>query len=144
MEKLNFLLSKTIKKEGCLELHGNSVNGYNRSTHNKKSWYTHRLVWTLIHGEIEKGKVICHKCDNTRCINPDHLFIGTQSDNLMDKIKKGRCPIKAKTHCKRGHIFDYANTHIRANGRRLCRACYRVYRKNNIHRSRMEDSIEER
>lgn len=51
---------------------------------------THRLAWELLRGPIPKGMNICHKCDNPPCCNPDHLFIGTQKDNLQDMKQKNR------------------------------------------------------
>lgn len=50
----------------------------------------HRISWELVNGEIPDGMVICHTCDNTLCVRPDHLFIGTQKDNIHDMIRKGR------------------------------------------------------
>jgi len=50
----------------------------------------HRISWTFHFGEIPKYMKICHKCDNPKCVNPNHLFIGTQLDNVKDMVKKGR------------------------------------------------------
>lgn len=47
-------------------------------------------MWVVYNGLIKKGMFICHKCDNPGCVKPDHLFLGTASDNNMDKIKKNR------------------------------------------------------
>lgn len=49
----------------------------------------HRIVYSLLHGDID-GLVVRHKCDNPKCINPDHLEIGTQSDNTKDRCVRGR------------------------------------------------------
>lgn len=50
----------------------------------------HVYSYTIEHGEVPDGFVVCHKCDNPRCVNPNHLFTGTYSDNTQDMISKGR------------------------------------------------------
>lgn len=76
-----------------------------------------------------------HTCDTPLCVNADHLFIGTQKDNIRDMIQKGRQHKQGfDTHCKRGHEFTPENTK-RQPGGRMCRTCvresYRRYREHN-------------
>ena len=52
--------------------------------------YAHRLVWILFNGSIPEGVHILHTCDNPPCVNPKHLFSGTQGDNNRDCMRKGR------------------------------------------------------
>lgn len=55
-----------------------------------KNWQAHRMMWTLTYGEIPPGLMVCHHCDNGKCVNPNHLFLGTQQDNINDMMSKGR------------------------------------------------------
>jgi len=50
----------------------------------------HRLSWQIHRGPIPNGLIICHTCDLPCCVNPDHLFLGTYSDNALDSLRKGR------------------------------------------------------
>jgi HNH endonuclease len=55
-----------------------------------KLYHPRRLSYLVFEGPIPDGMSVCHQCDNTWCINPDHLFLGTHTDNIHDSIAKGR------------------------------------------------------
>ncbi len=93
------LLAKTqIRQSGCWEWCGEISNmGYGRiRMPNGKSGGTngsaHRVSFEAFKGKIPQEQCVLHRCDNPRCINPHHLFLGTHKDNTQDSIKKGRMP----------------------------------------------------
>lgn len=59
-----------------------------------KTISAHRHAWELINGSIPNGMIICHKCDVSLCVNPNHMFLGTHKDNMQDCKKKGRLNTK--------------------------------------------------
>ncbi len=72
---------------GC---RGGSLHRYGKIQYDGKDVLTHRISWLLHFGPIPDGLCVLHKCDVTLCVNPLHLFLGTNNDNIKDKIKKGR------------------------------------------------------
>jgi hypothetical protein len=56
----------------------------------RRLWRAHRLAWRLFRGTIPTDRYVLHSCDTPCCINPDHLWLGTQADNLADNRRKGR------------------------------------------------------
>jgi len=66
------------------------VGGYGQFRVGKKKMKAHRFAYILTYGEIPKGKIICHTCDNRRCVNPKHLFLATHKINSVDRELKGR------------------------------------------------------
>ena len=86
-----------IPTTGCKVYLGGLADGYGRIEVNGKKFAVHRLVWELLYGEIPKGKVIAHTCDIRSCCNPDHLFLASQSENMIDAVKKSRAPAQKLT-----------------------------------------------
>jgi len=98
--KYNDLMSKTQKTiTDCFELKKCITSkGYGRIPIFGKNKSAHRFVWELLKGDIPEGLCVCHHCDNPKCINPDHLFLGTFYDNNHDKINKGKQPKGLQIH----------------------------------------------
>lgn len=90
------LAARTVKGPSCWEVQGyqNPHNGYvllcDSSSGRKVFRKAHRIAYELAHGPIPDGLVVMHSCDNPRCVNPDHLSVGTQADNIRDSVDKGR------------------------------------------------------
>lgn len=101
--------------------------GYGNILHRGKVMLTHRVAYELAHGVELEGMVVCHKCDNPPCINPEHLFLGTHADNVHDKMEKGRQTRGfKKSHCVNGHPYTNENTMMvkSVNGPyRRCKVC---------------------
>jgi hypothetical protein len=84
---------------GCWEWTGGKyTSGYGSFSLNGKSARSHRVSAEWSGLVVTEDTVICHSCDNPICVNPEHLFIGTQHDNMIDKMNKGRSPQRIIRH----------------------------------------------
>ena len=88
-----------VDKQGpndCWEWQGaNRGNGYGAMKLDEHVVSAHRIAWTIMNGEIPTSLLVCHHCDNKTCVNPKHLFLGTQADNMRDAYRKGRITLPA-------------------------------------------------
>ena len=95
---------------------GKTGRGYGQLMYDGKLWYAHRLAWTMANGPIPDGQWVLHKCDVPHCVNPGHLFLGNNADNMADKVSKGRNP-----HGE-GHVRSKLTDHIVLEARELWRS----------------------
>jgi hypothetical protein len=124
---------RRFMESGCHEYTGYiGPSGYGDIVFKTQTWKVHRLLWVLLHGPIPEWPkaVVIHSCDNRLCINPEHLSLGTQQDNIRDCVHKGRQASRRKTHCPRGHEYaKHAHYHSsptaiqQATPWRACKMC---------------------
>jgi hypothetical protein len=117
--------------DDCVEWQGaRMARGYGRLRVNGRQMLAHRVAWERANGPIPEGYVICHRCDNPPCVNVDHLFLGTQRDNVYDMCAKGRHVgnrYGERETCCHGHDYTPENTYIHPDGSRVCRTCSRAH-----------------
>ncbi|MED1403823.1 HNH endonuclease [Bacillus mycoides] len=87
-----------INEEGCFictshKTHGHGYFGFRR---NQKRYLLHRFIYEEMFGEIPEGLVVRHKCDNKKCINPEHMELGTIADNVRDAVERNLFPTGEK------------------------------------------------
>ena len=88
-------MEKVVKDDvtGCWNFMGHLQNGYGTIKVGGKfgsPHQVHREMYKIYKSDIPKGLFVCHKCDNPKCCNPEHLFLGTHKDNMKDMVEKGR------------------------------------------------------
>jgi hypothetical protein len=82
--------AKVQKTDGCWVWTGCKMKGYGQFGYCRRNVLAHRFSYAQAYGPIEAHMMVCHRCDNPSCVRPDHLFLGTQKDNLDDCAAKGR------------------------------------------------------
>lgn len=73
-------------------------SGYGRFFSHQIAYRAHRVAFIIAYGTIPEDKIICHKCDNPRCVNPEHLWAGSSKENTRDMIEKGRTNRQRSKH----------------------------------------------
>lgn len=103
----------------------NHKDGYGQFKLNSKSCLAHRISYELFRGKIPIGLQLDHLCRNRKCVNPNHLEIVSNRENVLRGVSV--CAINyKKTHCKHGHKFDEKNTYFNKNKNRRCRFCVMI------------------
>ena len=82
--------AKVVKTDGCWEWRAGTRGGYGRLRVDGRKQTASRVAYALYKGPISQGLKVCHSCDNPKCVRPDHLFLGTQRQNVDDMIAKRR------------------------------------------------------
>lgn len=122
-----------VAESGCWEYTGYIMpTGYVQVSYRCRGMWGHHLAYMANKGPIPAGMRILHSCDNRKCLNPDHLSLGTQQDNIRDCVAKGRQASRRKTHCPNGHSYaEHARYHMtrdpaanqQATPWRACKMC---------------------
>lgn len=105
---------------------GKDKDGYGKLKWQGRDRRAHQVAHELAIGPIPEGLGVLHRCHNTSCIRPEHLYAGDGSQNMADMVDAGRAREQTKTHCLRGHEFTPENTYVRKDkgkGKRGCREC---------------------
>jgi len=102
----------------CWEWTASLRSGYGQFTYPQKQMFAHRFSWLVHCGEIPEGDhygttCVLHKCDNRKCVNPEHLFLGSNVDNIADKMSKGRHVVCVGEQCYNSKLSDSQVLEIR-------------------------------
>lgn len=116
---------KVDEKTGCwIWQLSTDKNGYGITELNSKKEAAHRVYYKKYKGLVPDKLLVLHKCDNPPCVNPEHLFLGTQKQNIQDAINKGRFYGGTETHCVRNHEYTEGNTGYNSKSNlRFCKNC---------------------
>lgn len=118
-----FFAKVRVDESGCWLWQGHAFpNGYGAIRMAPDRRLAHRVAYELLVGTLPDGLVIDHLCRVRNCVNPAHLEAVTQGENVRRGVLADGRKIGGPV-CKRGHLYDAANTYVAADGSRSCRAC---------------------
>ena len=146
MEKFNskdlkIFWDKVNKTNNCWNwiARTNGKGKYGRFSINGKDESAHRISWIIHFGQIPKGLYVCHKCDNPKCVNPKHLFLGTHLENMQDMQNKGRNIVFKGEKNGRSKLKKEQVLEIRKIGNNL--SYNQIARKFNVNAKTISDII---
>lgn len=137
------LSGKALSPTGCWTWTGGRfTDGYGSLSYKRRTLRVHRVSASLYLGlDLNDSKaLVCHKCSNKLCFNPEHLYVGNNSTNTLDTVKDWTHGSATKMHCPKGHAYTWENTYVSPDGRsgRSCRECARD--RNRVKRKRLQEA----
>lgn len=123
-----------------------NTSGYAYFKMRQKYYVASRISYAIHNGDMPQNRLALHKCDNPICVNPDHIFLGTDLDNNRDMANKGRRieHNSLKTHCVRGHELSGENLIIEEKVKRRCRICRRAKNSKRAEKEKIARHLEGR
>lgn len=130
------LTKRAITPEGCW-VTTSGTKTYTLVNDGGRMRSAHRIMYQVTNGPIPDGMNVCHHCDNPPCWNPDHLFAGTDRDNQVDMVRKGRHFLHGRKLCRQGlHRRIPENLYTDKRGIAWCRECMRMRQRRKRARQR--------